>query len=241
MHTLFISDLHLSDEQPHLLALFYKFCTEIAPHAERLFIQGDLFEYWIGDDDDLPWHKQVIATLHTLAERIPIFFQHGNRDFLIGKQFAHHANMQLLPDEFIFDLYGQRVLLMHGDSLCIDDEAYQRFRRFSRHPLIKTIFLLRTLRGRRRYVERGRIRSQMHQQQSQSNIMDVNQTAVETVMRKHDVHCLIHGHTHRPAVHKWQEGIISLQRIVLSDWKQQGNYLLADASGSFSLDYFSLY
>jgi UDP-2,3-diacylglucosamine hydrolase len=238
MKILFISDLHLCESQPHLTELFLHFLQHLAPQAQRLYILGDLFEYWIGDDDDSALHRQIAQALSHTAQQVPIYFMHGNRDFLVGKRYAQQAGFSLLPDPCLQQLEQQPVLLMHGDSLCTDDRVHQRNRLWMRNRFCQWLFLnFFSLPKRKQIAENTRLRSQRHIQRSAKNILDVHPQAVVDNMRKYQVKTLIHGHTHRPAIHPVAEISPQAQRIVLSDWREQGNYLLY-ANGEFSLKYF---
>lgn len=228
--TLFISDLHLSPEDSATTAAFHSFLQGPARTASALYILGDLFEFWIGDDGlDEAFNAEIVAAIAQLADQgIKIFFLAGNRDFLPGARFAAAAKLSILPDPSLIHIHGQTLLIAHGDALCTDDLAYQRFRRIVRNPLVQTLFLALPRRWRQGQVEKLRQRSKASNQMKRSEIMDVNVLAVEQLMAQHHVQTLIHGHTHRPAIHTLSQG----QRWVLPDWYQgQGGYLQADAEG----------
>ncbi|MDN6071868.1 MAG: UDP-2,3-diacylglucosamine diphosphatase, partial [Enterobacterales bacterium] len=175
MRTLFIADLHLSEQEPAITAGFLRFLQRDAYQADALYILGDFFEYWIGDDDPQTLHREIAAALRDLtASGVPCYFIHGNRDFLIGKRFAQECGMTLLPQETLLTLYGHRILIMHGDTLCIDDEDYQRYRRKVHNPLIQTLFLWLPLRTRLNIAAKMRNRSQMTNGEKSDAIMDVN-------------------------------------------------------------------
>jgi UDP-2,3-diacylglucosamine hydrolase len=221
---LFISDLHLSPADPATTAAFHAFLQGPAMHASALYILGDLFEFWIGDDSlDEVFNAEIVAAIAQLAKQgVNIFFVAGNRDFLPGQRFASAAGLTLLADPSLIDLNGQAVLISHGDALCTDDLAYQRFRRIVRHPVVQTLFLALPRRWRQGQVEKLRQRSKASNQMKRSEVMDVNAKAVEQLMVQHHVQTLIHGHTHRPAMHILPQG----QRWVIPDWYQgQGGYL----------------
>lgn len=231
--TLFISDLHLCAERPRITELFLDFLTREAAAAEALYILGDLFEYWIGDDalastegDD--GMQAIVAALRRLtAAGVPVFVQHGNRDFLLGADFCAATGCELLPDPSLIDLYGEPTLLMHGDLLCTDDLEYQQVRRQLRDPRWIAQFLAHTRSERAALVRGYRAQSQAVTQAKPAEIMDVNSDAVAAAMASHGVRQLIHGHTHRPAVHRLPHG----RRIVLGDWYEQGSVLACDADG----------
>lgn len=232
--TLFISDLHLCPSRPAVNALFLRFLREEAAKADALYILGDLFEYWIGDDDMASGHNaEVVAALRALTTGgTCAFFMHGNRDFLVGTAFAEATGLTLLPDPTVIELHGQRVLLMHGDTLCTDDTDYQRFRAMVRDPVWQTAFLARPLADRRKEVEEMRRRSEASKREKPMAIMDVAQRAVEDVLRIFAYPpLLIHGHTHRPARHAIQvDGRASI-RTVLSDWHDERAAYIRIAGG----------
>ena len=238
MSTLFISDLHLDESRPDISALFVDFLKHDAVQAEALYILGDLFEAWVGDDSNSPLGKMVVQALRRLSdEAIPIFFMRGNRDFLVGQDFAKTAGLQLLPDPCVLELYGKPTLLMHGDLLCTDDVAYQTFRSQVRSDAWQSQFLSQPLAAREAFAAQARAASKQHQSglmnDQQENIMDVSQAAVSTLMKRYGVARLIHGHTHRPAIHQFHNEEISSQRIVLGDWYSQGSVLRVNADGDF--------
>lgn len=222
-HTLFISDLHLCPSRPAVSAAFFRFLREVAPAADALYILGDLFEYWIGDDDlDCGVNADVVSALRTLSDDgTPIFFMHGNRDFLIGDAFARSAGLTLLRDPTQIELHGRHVLLMHGDTLCTDDADYQQFRRLVRDPVWQSEFLARPLEQRRREVEDMRRRSEASKREKPMAIMDVSAEAVAETLRVFAYPpLLIHGHTHRPARHVLNlEGHACVRRV-LADWHE---------------------
>ena len=226
MTTLFISDLPLDEARPHIVELFTQFLTGQARGADALYILGDLFESWIGDDDNAPLPARVAQTLRALRDSgVPIWFMHGNRDFLLGADFAARAGMSLLADPTVIDLHGERTLLMHGDTLCTDDVDYQKFRALVRDPDWQQGFLAKPLAERRAFAMQARGESRKHTSMAKPEIMDVNPAAVETTMREHGVHRLIHGHTHRPATHSLNlDGAIA-KRSVLGDWYEQSSVL----------------
>ncbi|WP_018234025.1 UDP-2,3-diacylglucosamine diphosphatase [Thioalkalivibrio thiocyanodenitrificans] len=230
--TLFISDLHLDPERPHILALFERFLREDAAGADALYILGDLFEYWIGDDDDAPHLEGIAAGLRALSSRgVPLYFAHGNRDFLLGEAFARSTGMRLLAEETVVDLYGRRALLMHGDSLCTDDHEYMAFRDMVRDSDWQSDFLARPLDRRRVEAEAARERSRENGRTKAPEITDVSLPAVEDAMRRHGVTLLIHGHTHRPKIHEFTMDGQPAQRVVLADWYETGGMLRVTPEG----------
>jgi UDP-2,3-diacylglucosamine hydrolase len=233
--TLFISDLHLDDSRPRIVELFESFLSSEARSADALYILGDLFEAYIGDDDDAPLPKRVASALKALSDSgVPVYFIHGNRDFLLGEDFARRAGMTLLEDGTVVDLYGTSTLLLHGDVLCTDDVAYLAFREQVRDPAWQRMFLSQPLSTRRVYAAKARDASRAHTSQADMAIMDANQRAVENALRGANVARMIHGHTHRPAIHDFGLDGEPAQRIVLGDWYEQGSVLRVDA-GSIEL------
>jgi UDP-2,3-diacylglucosamine hydrolase len=232
-HTLFISDLHLSPDHPHSLISFKRLISTVAPQAEALYILGDLFEYWAGDDERHdPFHADVISTLHGLAKRgLKIYLMHGNRDFLMGNELASAAGATLLEDPTLLDLYGTSTLLSHGDTLCTDDIEYQKFRAMVHDEAFQKAFLAQPLHSRKIYIENLRLQSTAAKQSKDSAIMDVNTDAVTALLREHNYPRLIHGHTHRPKRHEHKVDGHSCERWVLSDWDQLATALLCDANG----------
>lgn len=229
--TYFISDLHLSADRPDITACFIRFLQNEAPGASALYILGDLFEAWIGDDDINPFTNQIANALRELANTgTPIWFIHGNRDFLLGKRYAKRSGMTLLPENHVIDLYGTPTLIMHGDELCTMDVAYQQFRRKARGWWWPRMIKMLPLSVRRRIAEKGRQTSATNKSQLNQTIMDVTPDEVLQVMAAANVTQLIHGHTHRPAVHnltiqQQNQQKQSAQRIVLGDWYTQGSVL----------------
>ncbi|QPG26291.1 MULTISPECIES: UDP-2,3-diacylglucosamine diphosphatase [Pantoea] len=227
--TLFIADLHLCQEEPAITAGFLHFLQREAPHCDALYILGDLFEAWIGDDDPNPLHQQIARALRALP--VPVYFIHGNRDFLIGRRFARASGMTLLPEEQVLTLYGHRLLIMHGDTLCTDDAGYLRFRAKVHNPWIQRLFLALPLWIRKRIAARMRADSKQANQHKSQTIMDVNQDAVAAAMLRQQVPLLIHGHTHRPAIHTLSLKGETAQRAVLGAWHSRGSMIQLDASG----------
>jgi len=232
-HSLFISDLHLCASQPHITRLFIRFARDIAPAADALYILGDLFEYWAGDDDmDEPLHQQIITALRELSQNdTRVFIMHGNRDFLMDEQLARACHATLLQDPTLIDLYGTPTLLTHGDALCTDDTGYQEFRKQVRQPAWRDSFLAQALSHRKAQIEQLRKMSEDQKQTKSLAIMDVNQTAVAGLFRAYHYPRLIHGHTHRQNHHVHRVDGKSCDRWVLGDWHETGNALRCDASG----------
>ncbi|MFA6178655.1 MAG: UDP-2,3-diacylglucosamine diphosphatase [Candidatus Methylopumilus sp.] len=233
-YSLFISDLHLCSSRPGITQQFLTFLSTSAPQADALYVLGDLFEYWAGDDDLGDTHHQaIVAAFKTLRDTgTAIYFMHGNRDFLIAQKFAQAAGMQILDDPTLLKLYGHQVLLSHGDALCTDDTSYQQFRQQVRNPAWQKSFLEQPLSARKAQIEALRQRSENEKSQKSLAIMDVNAEAVTAIMREHHYpQFLIHGHTHRPARHLLSVDGHSCQRWVLGDWYEQGSCLRFDSSG----------
>lgn len=235
MTTLFISDLHLDASRPHITRLFVDFVRDEASKAQALYILGDLFEAWIGDDAPDETGDQVAVALARLHdEGVPCFFIHGNRDFLLGDAYARRARITLLPDPSVVEIDGERVLLMHGDTLCTDDAPYQAFRAQSHAPAWQRAFLARPIAERQAFAAQARAESQRYTRSVADAMTDVNANAVHSALREHAVGRLIHGHTHRPAVHRMDQEVAIAQRIVLGDWYEQCSVLRA-VRGCFAL------
>jgi len=230
--TLFISDLHLDPARPDITAQALELLHREARGAEALYILGDLFEAWVGDDDPEPEKRRVIAALRELTDAgLPCFFMRGNRDFLVGERFAADSGCTLLEDPTVVEIHGTPVLLMHGDTLCTDDVEYQAFRRTVRDPRWQAAMLARPLEERIALARQLRAQSAASMAGKAEEIMDVNPGAVEAAMREHGVFTLLHGHTHRPAVHRFEVDGREAVRIVLGDWYTQGSVLAWDADG----------
>ena len=232
MTTLFISDLHLSNERPEKLALFEQLLTGPALQAEALYILGDLFEVWAGDDDTTPPHDHVRQLLKNYtASGGQLYVQRGNRDFLLGNKFCHDTGAKLLPDPHMIMLAGKPVLIMHGDLLCTQDRSYQRYRKLVHASAFRKPFLLLPKSLRIGIAHHFRNFTRKLTGKKDSMIMDVDPATVVAVMDHADVDCLIHGHTHRPAIHALQIGSRPAQRIVLGDWYDQDSVLVCDPQG----------
>lgn len=224
MATLFIADLHLQTEEPAITAGFLRFLQGEARQADALYILGDLFEAWIGDDDPNPLHQQIASAIKAVVDAgVPCYFIHGNRDFLVGQRFARQSGMILLAEEERLNLYGREVLIMHGDTLCTDDLGYLAFRAKVHTPWIQRLFLALPLFIRHRIAARMRADSKAANSSKSMEIMDVNPQAVVDAMERHHVQWLIHGHTHRPAVHELQANGQPAWRVVLGAWHSEGS------------------
>ena len=229
-HTLFIADLHLAADRPDITAAFLRFLREQASKAEALYILGDLFEVWIGDDNPAPLLTEVATALKKVSdEGVALYFIHGNRDFLLRQQYANRCGMTLLPAHTVIDLYGTQTLIMHGDSLCTLDIAYQKFRKWWDQPWWQWLMLRLPLALRQRLAKKARQKSAAHKQQYDMSIMDVTPEQVPKVMAAAGVLKLIHGHTHRPAVHQLTVNGEAAERYVLGDWYSQSSYLTVSA------------
>ena len=230
--TLFISDLHLDPERPAVTKLFLKLLDRRARSADAIYILGDLFEAWVGDDDTGPMNQAVCDGLKKCATSgTPVFIMHGNRDFLLGDRFAEASGCTLLDDPALIDLYGTPTLIMHGDLLCTDDKEYMAFRTMVRDTEWQRDLLSRSLEERQLMAREMRNRSREQTGGKPESIMDVNKEAVIKIMTEHKVQRLIHGHTHRPAIHELVISGKPAQRIVLGDWYEQGSLLECAASG----------
>jgi UDP-2,3-diacylglucosamine hydrolase len=230
--TLFISDLHIDASRPAITEQFLSFLSDEARHAEALYILGDLFESWVGDDAADSAQSAAMAGLHSLTEHgVPCFVMHGNRDFLLAGQFCHMSGALLLPDPLIVTLYGEPVLVMHGDALCTDDRAYQRLRATVREADWQRQFLALSIASRRALAGAARAGSQAHTAAIEYAITDVNADSVALALRNSGAATLLHGHTHRPAIHALEVDGRPCTRIVLGDWYDQGSVLRWDRNG----------
>jgi len=237
--TIFISDLHLCASRPHITSAFLQFLSSDAKSAKALYILGDLFEYWAGDDDvEDDFNKQIIQGFKQLASSgIFIYLMHGNRDFLITDDFCKAAHIHLINDPTLIDLYGNTALLSHGDALCTDDVTYQQFRTQVRNKQWQSEFLSQPLQARKSQIEAIRLRSEQEKSNKSAAIMDVNPDAVSQLLKEYrHPSLLIHGHTHRPNQHQLLVEGKTTTRWVLGDWYEQGSYLICDASGCRSVN-----
>lgn len=233
MTTLFISDLHLDKHRPQVTTAFERFMEIMAPRCDRLYILGDFFEVWIGDDDDCAFNAHIVHLLQQFTDRGgELYFMVGNRDFLIGADFAHRSGATLLEDPTVIDLYGTPTLLMHGDSLCTDDIDYMSFRQQARSPQWQQQLLSQPLAARREIARKLREQSQNMNSLKADDIMDVNHNEVMRIMNDTKVSRLIHGHTHRPQVHTLDNG---KERMVLGDWHDDLWWIQASVDGSVKL------
>lgn len=232
MATLFVSDLHLDAQHPEISRQFLAFLAGPATEADALYILGDLFEVWIGDDDPDPEKRRIVAGLRGLTDSgVPCYIMHGNRDFLLGERFCADSGCRMLEDPTIIQLHGDRVLTMHGDALCTDDHSYQSLRAMVRDPGWQKMFLALSPQQRLTLADEARAGSKAHIAQAMSSIMDVNADAVAVAMRGAGVKLLLHGHTHRPNVHRFELDGSPVARIVLGDWHEQGSVLRWDERG----------
>ncbi len=232
-HSLFISDLHLSTAHPQSTEQFLRFAAEVAPAAEALYVLGDLFEYWAGDDDlDDPFHQRITGTLRDLtAQGTRVFIMRGNRDLLMNQELCSACGAWLLDDPTLLDLYGTPTLISHGDALCTDDVEYQRFRELVRSRDWQSQFLAQPLAQRKAQIEKIREQSEAQKRGKDMAIMDVNTEAVNDLLRQNRYPRLIHGHTHRPARHLHHLDGHTCERWVLGDWDHRANALRCDGSG----------
>lgn len=229
---LFVSDLHLDGEAPRAVAQFIGFLRGEARNARALYILGDLFETWIGDDDDEPARNAICEALRAYTALTPCYVQHGNRDFLLGSGFERRSGCRLLPDPVRVQLGARTVLLSHGDLLCTQDVGYQRFRQFTRQHRTQQRFLSLPLTTRRALARAARAGSRAHTQGQPERIMDVSPDAVTNLLRAGAAELLVHGHTHRPATHAITVDGRPATRIVLGDWYEEGSYLALADDGS---------
>jgi UDP-2,3-diacylglucosamine hydrolase len=236
MTILFISDLHLSADRPDIGLQFIEFLAGEARDAEALYILGDLFESWVGDDDPNEHYAAMKSGLRELVNAgVPTYFMHGNRDFMIGVDFAHETGVQILPDPYDLELYGSRVRLTHGDAMCIDDLEYQQVRTMTRNSEWQQMMLAKPLEERLAIAEHARAKSAAHNAGLGEEIGDVNQGEVVKAIANHKIDILLHGHTHRPGIHDVDIDGRPARRIVLGDWYEQGSVLRWNDS-DYSLD-----
>ncbi len=236
MHRLFVSDLHLSDDTPDIEAAFIRLLKQ-EPSLDSLVMLGDVFEAWVGDDDDAPLADRIRLALRALADSgAEILFNRGNRDFMLGEQFARDIGGTLLPDQTVLDVAGQPTLVLHGDTLCTDDVDYQQFRQLVHSPEWQAEMMAKSLDERRELARQLRSMSIDAGSNKPEDIMDVNQSAVSAAMRDAGVAIMVHGHTHRPDRHQCDAG----ERIVLGDWTAQAGWLLREQGSELSLERFSI-
>jgi len=232
LHSIFASDLHLCPTRPAINKIFFDFLHGPAVQADSLYILGDLFEYWAGDDDDDPFNASVLSALRELSGRgVALYLMHGNRDFLIGGRFTAACHARLLPDPTLVNLYGTPTLLMHGDTLCTDDVRYLDFRTEVRNPAWQSQFLAQSLAKRRQIIAGLRSENAEEKKLKAEEIMDATRTGIDAALREHGYPRLIHGHTHRPALHQHMVDGHRCERWVLADWYTSGSYLACDAAG----------
>jgi UDP-2,3-diacylglucosamine hydrolase len=230
---LFISDLHLDESHPDIARIFLQFLQQDALQADALYILGDFFEAWVGDDNQTPFNDSIFRALRQLTDHgVRVYLQHGNRDFLLGKKFSAMTGVALLPDEYKVELGGEPYLLMHGDTLCTQDKAYLKFRKHCHNWLLQKIFLILPLKSRQKMAMNMRAQSKIRNREKPRFLMDVEQAEVERVMRKHEVKHLIHGHTHRPALHSFNLQGLPATRMVLAPWHNEGSVLISDDANS---------
>lgn len=232
MTTLFISDLHLSPSAPEITRCFLHFMQTEARQADALYVLGDLFDFWIGDDDDSHFAQSIKSEFKALTSSgVPCFFTKGNRDFLIGERFCEQTGITLLPDESVIEIYGNRILVLHGDTLCTEDVRYLKFRATVHKPWLQWLFNRIPLCIKKKII--SKVQADIHTEKSTKplEIMDVTQSEVERVMQYYDVKLMIHGHTHRPNIHKFATQNHSHTRVVLGDWYTQGSVLVYDNNG----------
>ena len=230
MTTLFVADCHLSPERPRIIGLFCDFLKTQAQAAQQLYILGDLFDQWLGDDDPAEGLEPVFDGLRNYAKTKPVYFMPGNHDFLVGKEFCRRSSCQFITtkpsqDAVVINIEGQPTLLMHGDQLCTDDVAYQRYRAVVRNRLLQALWKTAPLKWRQSFVKRLVSTSKHATSKKTETIMDVNTDTVNATMRRHRVQRLIHGHVHRPAVHEFMLDDKPAQRLVLGDWYEQSSVL----------------
>ena len=237
MSTLLISDLHLSPQHPAVSEAFFNFLKNEAINSQSLFILGDLFEAWIGDDDQGLLSRQVVSALKEVTDKgTSVYLMHGNRDFLISRKFSYETGCKLLPDYYIHEAGNKKILLLHGDTLCTQDKQYQLFRRVVRSRFFFRSVMQLPVKTRQNIAEKLRLKSKKFNANKPENIMDVSLPEVERVMSKYSVDVMIHGHTHRPGRHKNLRG----ERLVLGDWGENGWFIRIKDKGTLNLVSFKI-
>ncbi len=236
MTTLFIADLHLTPNRPDITDCFLRFMADEAAQADKLYILGDLFEFWIGDEDDSEFADTVRGAIKAVSEQgVQTYFVQGNRDFLLGEKFCRQTGMTLLSDVSTMDLYGRQCAILHGDTLCIDDIKYQEFRKTVHQPWLQWVFKRIPWFIKKKIVRKVQSDIRDDKKTKSMAIMDVNQGEVERVLEQLNVDLMIHGHTHRPDVHTFLVNETEATRVVLGDWFTQGSVLKVNSDG-FSLE-----
>ena len=235
MTTIFISDLHLDKDRPKVIRYFIDFLNNLESDIESLYILGDFVEYWVGDDDPGDGLEEVFSSIKKKSNSIPIYFMHGNRDFMISEKFCNHHGMKFLKDPTRIKLHGKKILLMHGDTLCIDDIEYQKFRTMVRSPLWQNEMLKKSLEERINLAKMLRAKSLSETGTKDEVIMDVNNDEVISQLKKYNVDMIIHGHTHRPNIHKVISENKECKRIVLGDWYDK-SFILRISDGEIIID-----
>ena len=235
MTTIFISDLHLDKDRPKVIRYFIDFLNNLESDIESLYILGDFVEYWVGDDDPGDGLEEVFSSIKKKSNSIPIYFMHGNRDFMISEKFCNHHGMKFLKDPTKIKLHGKKILLMHGDTLCVDDIEYQKFRTMVRSPLWQNEMLKKSLEERINLAKMLRAKSLSETGTKDEVIMDVNNDEVISQLKKHNVDMIIHGHTHRPNIHKIISENKECKRIVLGDWYDK-SFILRISDGEIIID-----
>lgn len=235
--SVFISDLHLMPARPETMALFTRFANEVAATADELYILGDFLEIWWGDDEPATGYAEVFQTLRELPEKhsTKVYLMHGNRDFMIGQGLAERCHFEIIDDPHRITVQGRDAMLMHGDTLCTDDVEYQKFRQMVRNPQWQHQVLSKSLEERYRLAQSIRDNSKQTTTEKAEEIMDVNQQSTDQAFIDHDVDLIIHGHTHRPAIHHRKVGDRETTRIVLSDWHDSAQYLRVNDSSELKL------
>jgi UDP-2,3-diacylglucosamine hydrolase len=232
MTTLFISDLHLDADNPDIAEQFIGLLESEVLAADALYILGDLFESWIGDDDPNEHYAMIKQAIRKVVDQgVPVCFMHGNRDFMIGGDFAAETGAKILPDPYVLDIHGASVLLSHGDAYCTDDVEYQEVRKMTRNPQWQAMMLTKPVQERLEFAARAREASMAHGGAINQDITDVNSAAIEQAFREANVSIMLHGHTHRPNVHALEVDGRDCTRIVLGDWYERGSVLRWDENG----------